>query len=252
MSMQFIDRFSDDADLYARARPFYPAALLEAILQHVKGRDFAWDCGTGNGQAAVQLKAHFDRVVATDPSEEQIRNALYCEGVEYGVGQAEGVDLPDHSVDLITVAQAMHWFDLRKFYGEARRILKADGALAVFGYSWFYISPEIDAEVARSILAEIEPYWSINNRLLWDGYRGIDFPLIETRLPPMAIHLAWSVTDLIDYVSTWSATREAIRQKGSDFLKKAESALYDLWGGDDRIRPVTMPLFTLFGHFAKP
>ena len=247
--MAFIDRFSEHSDLYVRARPVYPDALFDAIALDLTSRDLAWDCGTGNGQAAVKLAKYFDHVHATDPSPQQIRNAVRVENVEYGVGPAEESDLPSQSVDLILVAQALHWFDLERFYGEARRVLKRNGKIAVVGYDpWVYVSAEVDRVVAATILEPIRPFWAKNNELVFDGYRTIEFPFTETRLPPVAIHLEWDLQQLLAYVCTLSATRTAIRELGDQFLHQAQIILESIWGDSSCKKHAVMPLHTRYGQ----
>ena len=130
-SPKFEDNFSKQADVYARYRPPYPAALYEWIASIAPGHAVAWDCGTGNGQAAIGLTRHFRSIIATDPSTAQIANAPAHPQIEYRVARAEESGLADQSVDAITVALALHWFDLDQFYAEARRVLKPGGKLAV-------------------------------------------------------------------------------------------------------------------------
>ena len=247
--MAFIDRFSEHSDLYARARPGYPDALFEAIALDLTSRTLAWDCGTGNGQAAVKLAKYFDHVHATDPSPQQIRNAVRVANVEYAVGQAEESDLPAQSVDLIVVAQALHWFDLERFYGEARRVLKRNGKLAVVGYDpWVYVSTEVDRTVAQTILEPIKPFWAKNDELVWDGYRTIQFPFTETRLPPIAIHLEWDLQQLLAYLCSLSATRTAIRELGDQFIHQAQVTLESVWGDPSSKKRAVMPLHTRYGQ----
>jgi SAM-dependent methyltransferase len=244
----FIDKFSEHSDLYARARPAYPDALFEAVALDLTSRNLAWDCGTGNGQAAVKLAKYFDHVHATDPSPQQLRNAVRVENVEYGVGQAEESDLPSQSVDLIFVAQALHWFDRERFYGEARRVLKRNGKIAVVGYDWCYVSPEIDRAVAATIVAPIRPFWAKNDELVWDGYRSIEFPFTETRLPPIAMHLEWDLRQMLAYFCSWSATRAAIRELGDQFLHQAQVVLESIWGDSSSKKHAVMPLHTRCGQ----
>ena len=247
--MAFIDRFSEHSDLYARARPAYPDALFEAITLDLTNRKLAWDCGTGNGQAAVQLAKYFDHVHATDPSPQQIKNATRVANVEYGVGQAEVSDLPSRSVDLIVVAQALHWFDLDRFYGEARRVLKINGKIVVVGYDpWVYVSSEVDRVVSETLLEPIKPFWAKNDELVFDGYRTIEFPFIETRLPPVAIHLEWDMRQLLAYVCSLSATRAAIRELGDQFLHQAQVMLESTWGDPSSKKHAVMPLHTRCGR----
>lgn len=247
--MSFIDKFSQHSDLYARARPGYPDALFEAIVLDLTSRHLAWDCGTGNGQAAVKLAKYFDHVRATDPSPQQIGNAVPAANVEYGVGQAEKSDLPSRSVDLILVAQALHWFDLDRFYDEARRVLKTNGKITVVGYDpWVYVSREVDRAVSDTILEPIRSFWAKNDELVWDGYRTIPFPFIETRLPPVAIHLEWDLPQLLAYFCSLSATRTAIRELGNAFLEQAQVTLERVWGDSSAKRHIVMPLHTRCGR----
>jgi SAM-dependent methyltransferase len=245
----FIDKFSEHSGLYARARPAYPDALFETITLDLTNRKLAWDCGTGNGQAAVKLAKYFDHVYATDPSPQQIGNAVRVANVEYGVGQAEAVNLPSQSVDLILVAQALHWFDLDRFYGEAHRVLKRDGMIAVVGYDpWAFISPEVDRSVWETLLDPIRPFWAKNDELVWDGYRSIEFPFTETRLPPVAIHLEWDLQQLLAYVCSLSATRTAIRELGEQFVQRARDRLESVWGDPSAKKHAVLPLHTRCGR----
>ena len=126
----FKDHFSKQAADYATFRPRYPQKLFEYLGSIAPSRRLAWDCGTGNGQAAVGLASTFHRVIATDASEKQIANAQQHERIDYRVASAEDSGIQSEMIDLIMVAQALHWFDLDRFYDEARRVLKRDGVLA--------------------------------------------------------------------------------------------------------------------------
>jgi ubiquinone/menaquinone biosynthesis C-methylase UbiE len=142
--MTFKDHFSKQAVGYAKFRPRYPKVLFSYLRRIAPSRELAWDCGTGNGQAAVGLASVFDRVIATDASEKQISNAQPDERVEYRVAPAENSGIKSETLDLIMIAQALHWFDLDRFYAEARRVLKPNGVLAASAYKFFRITPEID------------------------------------------------------------------------------------------------------------
>jgi SAM-dependent methyltransferase len=248
----FIDRFLEHSNLDARARPGYPDALFDAITADLPNRSLAWDCGTGNGQAAVKLAKYFDHVHATDPSPQQISNAVRVANVEYGVGQAEESDLPSHSVDLILVAQALHWFDLDRFYAEAHRVLKRPGKIVVVGYDpWAYICAEVDQAVATTLLEPIKPFWAKNDELVFDGYRTIAFPFTESRLPPVAIHLDWDLRQLLAYICSLSATRAAIRELGDQFLHQAQVTLERVWGVPSSKKHAVLPLHTRCGHVTE-
>ena len=236
----FIDKFSDGSDRYRRARPAYPPELIARLARLAPGRKLAWDSGTGNGQAALALAEHFEAVFATDPSPQQIAEAVPAERVTYKVEAAEEVSLPDDSADLVVAAQAMHWYDLDRFYAQVRRVLRPGGLLAAIGYAWFHIDPEIDAAIEESLLEPMRDHWSPRNSLLWDGYRGIPFPGSEIRMSPVAIHLDWSLPELMDYVLTWSATRSFLAEQGEGPLIAARRTLERLWGDPERPRHVVM------------
>lgn len=241
MTGSFIDKFSGGADCYRKARPTYPAGLFEALARHAPGRDLAWDCGTGNGQATSGLAAHFRAVHATDPSAQQIARAVPADRVTYAVEPAEDVSLAGGSADLVLAAQALHWFDLDLFYAEAARVLKPGGILAAIGYDWMYVDPAIDRAVNDHLLPPLASHWSERNALLWAGYRSIPFPGEEIRLGAFAIYLDWGFAEVRDYVSSWSAARALAEAEGTSRLEAALRKIGLLWGGERR--RVVMPLF---------
>ncbi len=240
MAGAFIDRFSDAPEAYRRARPTYPPALFEALAAIAPGTDLAWDCGTGNGQAAISLAAHFAAVHATDASPQLIAQALFAERVRYAVEPAEHVSLPDGAIDLVLVAQALHWFDLELFYSEAARVLKPGGVLAAAGYDWMYVDPQIDQAINTELLPMLERYWAPQNAILWSAYRSIPFPGDEVRLGAFAIYLDWDFAQVSDYIRNWSASRALAADGGDRPLNEALAALATLWG--DGPRRVIMPL----------
>lgn len=242
MSGSFIDTFSGASGLYRRARPAYPPDLFATLAGLAPGRALAWDAGTGSGQAAIGLAAQFDSVRASDPSPQQIANAAPHARVAYAVEPAEAVSLEDGSADLVLAAQAMHWFDLERFYGEAARVLRPGGILAAIGYAWFYVDPAVDAAVEQALLAPLRPFWAPNNAILWDGYRGIAFPGEEIRIGQPAIHLDWSLGDFMDYVRTWSAVRALEAAEGEGALREARARVAEAWGDPEAKRHVVMPM----------
>jgi SAM-dependent methyltransferase len=238
----FIDEFSKTAEAYACVRPTYPKALFETLATLAPAARSAWDCGTGNGQAAAGLADFFESIQATDASAEQIAQAQPHPRVRYRVAPAEDSGLADGSVDLISVAQALHWFDRDKFFNEVRRVARPRAVLAVYGYSWFYVTPALDALTNRWLLRPVHSYWSSHNRLLWDGYRTIPFPFEEITPPCLAIHLAWTLDQLFDYVLSWSAVRKKLTAEGDFFVAAARRALEPSWGDPAQARHVVMPL----------
>ena len=225
----FKDHFSRHADTYAKYRPHYPPELFRYLASIAPTHDAAWDCGTGNGQAAIGLAGYFDRVVATDASEEQVRNAFQHEKVTYRVAPAEDSGLETASVALVTVAQALHWFDLPRFYEEAKRVLKPGGVLAAWAYMLCDVSPDVDEIVDRFYFEGVGPYWPKERKLVDDGYATIPFPFEELEPPTFTIELSWSLDDLLGYLRTWSPTRIFLARHGYDPVEGIEAQLREAW-----------------------
>jgi len=246
--VEFIDHFSENADLYARARPTYPDALFAFIAGESPARERAWDCATGNGQAALGLARHFAHVEATDASAEQVGNAIAAPGVRYSVQPAEKTDFPGASFDAVCVAQALHWFDLERFYAEAKRVMKPGAVIAAWGYTRHHVTPEIDAAFEEHFLAPLKPYWPPQNAKLWAGYRDEAFPFQPIEAPGFTIDRQWTLAQLIDYAGTWSATRRYL-EVSPDFLERAHAAMEPVWGKGER-RVVCLPLSLRCGRNA--
>ena len=249
--MPFLDLFSDTAGLYASARPTYPDDLFRFVASIAPSRDRVWDCGTGNGKAAVGLARHFNAVWATDASAEQIAHAMPCEGVSYSVQPAEKTEFPSSSFDAACVAQALHWFDFDQFYPEVRRVLRPSGAFAAWGYDWFSVSPEFDERFMRSVRDVIGPYWAPQNALVWNGYRDMPFPFKRVTTPKLSMRVWWTFPQMLAFVHTWSAMRRCITHRGPASFERAAAELLPLWGKPDQAREVAMPLHVLAGH-AEP
>lgn len=247
-SSTFIDAFSNVAEQYAAQRPRYPGRLFRVLAGLAPATHTAWDCGTGNGQAAVGLAAHFERVYATDASDDQIAQAIPHAHVDYRVAPAEKSGLADGSVDLVSVAQALHWFDLARFYQEVWRVLRPGGLIAVYGYSWFYLTPELDELTNRWLLEPVESYWSPNNQLLWNGYLTIPFPFELLAAPALALHLAWNFDELFSYYLTWSSVRRKQAKEGDRFVTAARQEFAVAWGNPQQRRHVVMPLAVRLGR----
>jgi hypothetical protein len=203
--------FAEGSDRYALARPRYPAALFEWVAANPPGRDAAWDCGTGNGQAAVGLAAFFGRVEATDISLEQVRHGFAAPNVAYSAQPAEVTNFEAGTFDAVTVAQALHWFDYSRFWGEVRRVAKPGAFFCAWGYAWFRYSEEVEAELVRPAMRLLEPFWAAQNRILWDGYRDeeIGFPFERVEAPEFVLELEGTVGGVIEYLRTWSAYKRA-------------------------------------------
>jgi SAM-dependent methyltransferase len=245
----FKDHFSGHAADYSRYRPgAYPAALFKALAALVPDRERAWDCATGNGQAAVGLAEHFDRVDATDASAKQIDAARPHPRVHYAVAPAEASGLPDHSLSLVTVAQALHWFDLPAFYTEVRRVAKPEAVLACWCYGRCTVSLAVDAATERlynGILGDA--YWPPERKHVENGYRDLAFPF--TQITPPAHHLSmdWTLEAYVGYLRSWSATQAYIRKNGEDPVALVGEELMAAWGDRAASRPVQWPLTLLAG-----
>jgi ubiquinone/menaquinone biosynthesis C-methylase UbiE len=249
MNQAFHDHFSSVANRYADFRPHYPAALFDYLTTLVPESATVWDCACGNGQATHDLAARFEKVVATDASKEQIASATVYPRVEFRVAPAEQSGLPDSSVELLTVAQALHWFDLERFYAEARRVLKPNGVLA----AWAYGMNEVEGDTVNQLVQDyyanvVGPYWPPERKLVEEGYRTIPFPFTEITGPTFRMEVRWTSEQLLGYFSTWSATNRCIKATGEDPLGPLSEKLKRVWGSADSPRLVTWPLSLRIGR----
>jgi ubiquinone/menaquinone biosynthesis C-methylase UbiE len=240
--MTFKDYFSKQAADYAKFRPRYPQKLFEYLGSITPSLQLAWDCGTGNGQAAVGLASVFDRVIATDASEKQIANAQPHERVEYRVAPAESSGLKSETIDLIMVAQALHWFDLDRFYAEAQRVLKPNGILAALAYKFLHVAPEIDQLVnSRYYDRIVGPFWP-RERVLVEKFEQLPFPFSEIQTPSFEMIARWNLEHLVGYLRSWSATQRFIAANQRDPLHEIADELRAAWGDIRQRRRVVWPL----------
>lgn len=202
--------FSVDPAAYATSRPAYPAALFDWIASCCSSRRTAWDCATGNGQAATSLAERFETVEATDISAEQLAHGFHAANLRYSAQPAERTDFEVARFDLVAVAQALHWFDHDRFWNEVRRVAIPGAFFCAWGYSWFTTDPDLPE--LDPLFALLQPYWAPQNRLLWDGYQSEDigFPFERVQVPAFSIELEWSVADVLNYLRTWSAYKRAV------------------------------------------
>ena len=240
--MTFKDHFSKQAADYAKFRPRYPHEMFEYLGSVAPRRQLAWDSGTGNGQAAVGLASVFDRVIATDASEKQISNAEPHERVEYRVAPAENSGIQSATVDLIMVAQALHWFDLPRFYEEVPRVLKSKGVFAASAYKFFHITPEIDPLVNHRYYDKVVgPFWP-PERTLVEKFEELPFPFSEIQTPSFEMIAQWNLEHLLGYLRSWSATQRCIAAKNRDPLEIIAGELRAAWGDAKEPRRVVWPL----------
>ena len=252
MTGNFKDHFSSFASRYADCRPHYPPTLFEFLGKIVPTSSRVWDCAAGSGQATIGLAARFDRVIATDGSAEQIAAAPAHPRVEYLVALAEHSGLAEGSVDLVTVAQALHWFDLEKFYTEVRRVLTPGGVIAV----WAYGINQLEDEVVNRIVQDyyhhvVGSYWPPERKLVEEGYRTIPFPFEELPCPAFRMTADWNLEQLLGYFGTWSATNRFRKAKGHDPLVPLRAALEKVWGDAVAPRTIAWPLAMRLGRIQK-
>jgi SAM-dependent methyltransferase len=237
----FKDLFSLQAADYARFRPVYPPELYAWLAAEAPARRLAVDVGTGNGQAAVALAAHFERVIGVEPSDGQRAAATAAARVEYRRGAAEATGVDPASADLLTAAQAFHWFRQDAFFAEVRRVVRPGGRLAFWCYGLTTITPEIDAAVLHYYEDLLGPFWEPERKLVERGYRGVAVPFDEIPAPSFVMTLAWSLDRLLGYLGTWSPRKPYLARHGQDPLELALPRLRAAWG-DAGERPVSWPL----------
>jgi len=202
------DLFSGQSQLYQQARPTYPQTLIEALLTYIPTVEHAWDCGAGSGQLTQLLAPHFQQVIATDLSQNQLDQAPHFSNVQYLQQAAEHTDFPDQYFDLITVAQAIHWFDFEKFYTEVKRTLKPTGLFAVIGYGLLYIEDEhLNQRIQQLYTETLKGYWDAERHYIDEHYQTIPFPFQEIEMPQFQMSLVWTGQQLWDYLNTWSAVK---------------------------------------------
>lgn len=240
--------FDQGGEAYARFRPDYPDQLAEFLASVVPNRQLAVDVGCGTGQLTIQLARYFDQVVGLDPSADQIANAVPTERIRYQCAPAEKLPLPDKSTTLITAAQAAHWFDLPAFYGEVRRVSASDGVLALISYGVLSLELELDEQFSHFYWQEIGPYWPPERKLVDTGYAGIEFPFAEYAAPPLTIRLAWSLPELLGYISTWSAVRRAKEAGQEALLLKFAKEIAGDWGPPETRRSISWPINIRIGR----
>lgn len=247
----FKDHFSALATGYAAHRPTYPAALVDFLAGLVPTRHLVWDCGCGSGQLSMLLARAFDRVIATDASRDQIASALPNDKIEYRCAPAEKSGLPDGSADLITVAQAAHWFDLPAFYEEARRVGRAGAAIALLTYGIAEIAPDIDGVTGAFYRIVLDGYWPAERVHVEEGYRSLPFPFAEIVAPEFEIRVEWRLEDLTGYIKTWSAVGALRKAQGDEPLQRHFADLAEIWGPPSSRRTVRWPLALRIGHIRE-
>lgn len=247
----FKDHFSKVAKAYAAVRPRYPDELYAFLAARAPARELAWDSATGNGQAAVGLARHVQHVIATDASAEQIAQAIADPRVDYRVARAEQSGLAAASIDLITVAQAAHWFDLDAFYGEVRRVARPNARIALWSYGYFVMSPEIDAVIDRFAEGTLRSYWPAESRVIRDRYRPLPFPFSEIETPGFYMQHSFTLDQLERYFRSWSGVQRYIDSESEDPIPAVMDELRSTWGDPYDTRTASFELYLRVGHVAS-
>jgi SAM-dependent methyltransferase len=244
----FKDHFSSHATAYAAFRPTYPPELAAWLAAIAPAPGLALDVGAGSGQLSRLLAEHFEQVVATEPSARQIESAVRHPKIDYRVAPAERCDLPDGSIDLLTAAQAAHWFDLPAFFAEARRLLKPGGAIVLISYAGMEHGGPIESMIDAFRLNTLEEYWPAERMLVENGYRDIDLPFEPIAAPRLFIEVHWPLAAMIGYIDTWSAIRAMERDKGREIFEIFLAELTRTWGDPETTRRIRWPLTILAGR----
>jgi SAM-dependent methyltransferase len=245
----YADHFSRLAPAYASCRPGYPGELFDYLEAVCNRHELAWDCAAGTGQASLPLARVFRRVIATDASAAMIANAPRHPKIDYRVAPAEANELNEASADLVTVAQALHWLDLDLFYPEVERVLVPGGVLAVWTYGSQYLDDAaLDRVLDRFYTEVVGPYWSAERRHVESGYRTLPFPFPELDPPRFAMEEQWTLSELLGYLRTWSATQRFRETVGHDPVEQLALELAPHWGGPASARRIRWPLSLRVGR----
>ncbi len=241
------DNFSSKSNLYAKFRPTYPQRFFNYLDGLLPTKDVAWDCGTGTGQVAVALANSFTQVYASDLSKAQITQAIQKSNIYYSVQQAEKTSYLADQFDLITVAQAIHWFDFEAFYHEVRRTLKPSGLFCIMGYGNLQVSEKIDPILSEFYTNTIGSYWDIERKYIDEQYTTIPFPFDEIKTPEFTLRLQWTLEHLIGYLNTWSAVKHFISKQQVNPVNQLYFKLKEQWKVDE-IMEITFPMLLRIGR----
>ncbi|RYD57811.1 MAG: SAM-dependent methyltransferase [Sphingobacteriales bacterium] len=244
------DIFSKQSEGYASYRPVAPDALLEFVYSKVAHFGTAWDCGTGNGQIAARLSERFEQVYATDISEQQLEKAAKRENIIYKKERSEHTGFDDDTFDLITAAQAIHWFDFDAYYAEVRRVGKNGAVIAVWTYYTPRISEGVDKIVDNFYFNTIGNYWDKERRYIDERYQTIPFPFEEFEVPEFHIHAQWTAEQILGYLSTWSSVQHYMAKHDENPVLQIKDAIENEWE-NDTLKDVIFPMYMRIGTIEK-
>lgn len=252
MTSTFKDYFSSKSNDYANYRPHYPRSLAEDLAKLCSVKNTALDCGCGSGQLSVLLADYFDHVIATDASSKQIESAEHHPKINYKVAPAEEIPLPDHSIDIVTIAQAAHWIDLKKFYAEVKRVLKPDGVLALVSYqNAVFENLACDSLIRDFYGNTLDQYWPPERRHVESGYQTLAFPFQEIAFPQLYIETEWNFYQLFGYLTTWSAFKAFETAGGTADIQAFKEKLIAAWGNLEATQKMRWPLSVRAAYIAS-
>jgi ubiquinone/menaquinone biosynthesis C-methylase UbiE len=246
--VEFKDYFSSQSDVYLKSRPTYPDELFQFLASISQPNELAWDCATGNGQAAVSLAKYFKKIIATDASEQQIKNAVPNERVQYYVALADNSGLEPGTVDLVTIASALHWMDFDKFYKEVNRVLKPGGIFAAWAYYHSYVDNAVDPIIrylSKEVLAD---YWPPERKYVTNHYNTVPFPFKLIDTPVFKISKQVNLDFLLGYFYSWSSTQKYIKETGKDPVEHIKKELENAWGDITHMKLITWDVFLKAGR----
>ncbi len=251
--MTYEDHFSGHADAYARHRPRYPDELFAWLATESPDRALAWDAGTGNGQVAIALADHFDHVVATDASSDQLAHAVRHERVEYRNEAADQGSLASASVDLITAGAAAHWFELDGFYRQVQRVGKKRAVIALFSYGPRDFADAYELQFHDPIVHRFQEnvlagFWPERIQYVHDRYATLPFPFDEIAAPPFTMTADWNLHELLAFLDTWSASQRYFQERGTHAIDEIKPELTRTWGDPASRRHFECPLFVRAGR----
>jgi hypothetical protein len=248
--METKDYFSGHSKIYAAFRPSYPQDLYDFIFPYVKNKVTAWDCATGNGQVAKILSLYFEKVFATDISEQQLKNAHHADNIIYSASSAEHTSFDENQFDLITVGQALHWFNVDAFNKEVNRVGKDKSIIAVWGYSNCKIDNTIDKIFSDFYNNVVGPYWDSARRSVEEEYKNIPFPFEQIPSPTFQIKVEWNLDQFTGYLTSWSATQKYIKVNQRNPVDLVKEKLKTHWTVEE-MKTVIFPVFLRLGRINK-
>lgn len=245
------DKFSDQSEYYRKYRPTYPPELYKNILKLTHDRNACWDCGTGNGQVAVELSKYFKNVYATDISENQIKNAEKRDNITYKIERAEHTTFPANHFDLIIIAQAIHWFDLNGFYKEVKRVARNGGVLSVWGYGLPRIDKNVDKLLDHFYHEKVGSYWDLERKHIDNEYRSINFDFEKINInKKFAIEENWTMQEFIGYLNSWSSVQNFIKKNKNNPVEGIIPEISKFWDNESN-KKVLFPMFVKAGKVDK-